>query len=362
MTQTAVDLLCEARRVAAEGRPMPLHERGGSDVISQARTFRTLLQRRERDATRQILDAWIGVRRRLVADIDQLTKAIGDIEAPTSGQILRLSQLQRLLDDVDTEVVRFGRQADRIIYDARRDVIQAAQADTATLIRRQLDAGIARTGITFRTVDPAAVESIVGTLGRGPVHDLLITLSLGQTDRLTAALIDGVARGLNPREIARELRRITGIPARRAETIARTEILRAYRQSAAATNRAHADLLTGHVWLARLDTATCAICIAMHGTVLPTSEVQGSHPRCRCTTVPQTKTWAELGFPDIPDTTTPVTSGSDWFDQLAPGRQRSILGPSRHDAYLAGTPLADMVVSRVDPRWGPVRQLRPVGP
>lgn len=349
--------LRERRRRPAEHRI--LAERA-TDVASQARQFRAAISRRERQAVRETLDAWIGVRRRLIDDIDTLTKALADLTArsgtPSRGQVLRLRQLGDLLDAVSVEVARFGRAADRITWQARRDAVAMAQDHTGALIDRQLGRAGVDLNIGFRPAATAATEAIVGVLGSGPVHDLLVSLGAGLTDRLVVALTDGLARGRSPRRVARDLRRISGIPRHRALAIARTETLRAYRESARVAHAANTDLLQGWQWLATLDTTTCPVCVAMHGTMLPAGEVQGTHPNCRCTALPVTRTWVDLGFPDVPESRTVLPPGTDWFATLDSDAQRQILGPAKHDAYRRGSlALTDLVGYRDHPQWGPTR-------
>lgn len=357
---TVLDRLREHRRRPTEAGGLLAERAAGTDVASLARRFRSLIARRERQAVREILDAWIGVRRRLVADIDLLAKAITAItsrgDTPSRAQLLRLSQLEALLDSVSTEVARFGRAADRVVYDARRDAVQMAQDHVGRLVGGQLGPAGPRVGVGFRPVDTSALEAIVGTLGQGPVHDLLTTLGDGLADRLAITLTDGVARGRSPRETARDLRQVATTPRHRALTIARTETLRAYRESTRTAHSANADLLEGWQWLATLDTTTCPMCVAMHGELMPTGELQGTHPNCRCTALPVTRSWADLGFPDIPETRVTVPSGTDWFRSLSTTDQQLVLGPAKHAAWLAGDlQLADLVGYRDDPVWGPVR-------
>lgn len=355
---TVLDQLREHRRRPAEA--VLVERASGTDVASIARRFRALVARRERDAIREILDAWIGVRRRLVTDIDVLVKAIGAItqrgDTPSRAQLLRLSQLEALLDDVSMEVARFGRTADRTVWAARRDAVAMAQDHAAGLVSRQLGPQATRLVTLLRPVDTAAVEAIVGTLGQGPVHELLVSLGSGLTDRLVVTLTDGVARGQNPRETARALRRVVDVPRHRALTIARTETMRAYRESTRVSHLAHADLLEGWQWLATLDTTTCPVCVAMHGEMLPTGELQGTHPNCRCTALPVTRTWADLGYPDVTETRTVLPTGVDWFASLGAADQLAILGPAKHAAWAAGDlQLSDLVGYTDDPRWGPTR-------
>ena len=75
---------------------------------------------------------------------------------------------------------------------------------------------------------------------------------------------------------------------------------------------------------------------------------------CRCTALPVTKTWAELGFPDI-DGDNPASAVPDakaWFDDQPETVQRDIMGSRRLDAYRDGRlAWGDMAVRRSTDGW-----------
>jgi SPP1 gp7 family putative phage head morphogenesis protein len=145
----------------------------------------------------------------------------------------------------------------------------------------------------------------------------------------------------------------------RALTIARTETLGAYRSAAAITYRANSDVVESWTWQAALGSA-CEICIALHGQVFPLEEEQDTHPNCRCTMIPQTRTWESLGFPDAPETRVELEPGPDWFARQPPAKQLRVLGPGKYAAYKRGEiTLADLV-QKTRSAFGPGRHTRPL--
>lgn len=110
--------------------------------------------------------------------------------------------------------------------------------------------------------------------------------------------------------------------------------------------------------------ANCAFCWAQHGSFHQLNAPMATHPQCRCAPVPRTKTWAELGFPGIPEAVPQIPRGADVFARLPVDTQRFILGPAKFRAYQAGDmALEDVIGLRVDPKWGPVgweRSLRDI--
>jgi SPP1 gp7 family putative phage head morphogenesis protein len=93
------------------------------------------------------------------------------------------------------------------------------------------------------------------------------------------SLAYGVATGQSPRVIARDVATKTGIAKARSLTIARTEMLRPYRQVTHERFR-ESQVVKSWTWLARLDGRCCPACTAMNGTVHPLSEELHSHPNC----------------------------------------------------------------------------------
>src|SRR6185436_12814075 len=70
-------------------------------------------------------------------------------------------------------------------------------------------------------------------------------------------------------------------------------------------------------WQAAHNQRTCAMCLAMDGQEFQNKISLDTHPNCRCTLVPVTKTWKELGF-DFPVQETSNRAeelGPDWFSK-----------------------------------------------
>lgn len=108
---------------------------------------------------------------------------------------------------------------------------------------------------------------------------------------LRRVLADGLVEGRNPRDIAREVRRVTDISKRKAETIARTEIIRAHAegQLVALEELGVTEVGVMVEWLVTDDERLCPRCRPMAGVILKIKEARGKiplHPNCRCTWVP----------------------------------------------------------------------------
>lgn len=183
---------------------------------------------------------------------------------------------------------------------------------------------------------------------------------------IKSTLIKGIALGESPRETAADMLHRIGdrfaLGRVRAENIARTEMVDAYRDAARQSRHANSDVLAGWMWICALNSdRTCLSCIAMHGTVHPVDEPgPNDHQSGRCTGAPVVKTWRELGIDmDEPDPL-PVVTGPEWFEGLTAAQQLGLMGRKRFDAWKAGTyPPELWSVTRTTKGW---RDSQVVGP
>lgn len=111
--------------------------------------------------------------------------------------------------------------------------------------------------------------------------------------RIGRSLIDGLIQGDNPRDIAREIDDDLDVGRNRAETIARTEIIRSHAsgQLDAMENMGVEELGVMVEWstAGEDDPTVCPECAEMEGVVLTIDEARGMiprHPNCRCAFIP----------------------------------------------------------------------------
>lgn len=232
----------------------------------------------------------------------------------------------------------------------------AGTVDATDLLRSTLPPGLPPI-VPLPVAETA--ETIAATRPGTPLAALLEPLGHDAARQATEALIAGVALGQGPREIARNLRSSLGGNLARALRIARTETLGSYRRATLARYTGNARYLDGWMWVARLDTTVCPVCVAMHGTIHPLDEPFATHPNCRCAPVPLTKPWADLGFPGLRETRFETETGEAWFARQPRARQLQLLGPGKLALYDRGNlALSDLVVDTVHPVWGPGRRER----
>ena len=136
---------------------------------------------------------------------------------------------------------------------------------------------------------PVAIDKVKILAGRVFTELNNVTTSMATT--MSRTLVDGLARGDNPRKIARDLNKAVGIGRTRSRAIAQTEIIRAHAEGQLdAMEQMGMEKVGVRVeWSAAGDDRTCPRCLDLDGVVLKLKEARGIIPRhvnCRCTFIP----------------------------------------------------------------------------
>lgn len=195
-----------------------------------------------------------------------------------------------------------------------------------------------------------AVEALAGFMADGsPLRSHFERLGPETLQDIRQALAGGIAAGDGAAEIAERIRAASGMSITRAETIARTEVNRAYREATRQSYAANADVLDGWVRVCSGDSRTCAACWALHGTRHSVQTPCATHPRCRCVMVP-----------DVAGMDQSIPSADTLFGRMSESGQREALGPGRFEAWQAGAPLSGFGRVVDNPRWGPVAEVVPL--
>lgn len=295
----------------------------------------------------------------------QIQEAKARGEKIDQAWMLQRDRLATIQAQVEATVTQYAQsQIYPIITNGQVAAITMAERHAQTSILASLGATAqqaAQLGIRVTPLPIGAMNAMVGRLADGsPLSRLLGELGPEASNAIKGVLLKGVAQGYNPRRVAREMRKSLGGNMSRALRISRNEQLRAYREASLEAYRQNEQLVHGWLWIASLSPRTCPLCIAEHGSFHPLTEPFASHISCRCSPVPWTKSFAELGIEGVPDTGPPLPeSGESWFARQSPQYQESLLGPGKYEAYRAGQiRLSDLVGHRDDPNWGPSRYVK----
>lgn len=300
--------------------------------------------RREQGAVSAFRSDLDTARRAIEAAIEKIETAMADAEARGltvgAAQWALETQLRQALTEVEA--------AFRDVEQPAAEAVQRAQA----LAAADGAAGAARLGravgvVQWESPTVQALEALSGFMGDGsPLATHFATLGPEAAIGIRQALAAGIGAGEGARDIDRRIRGAADMSLSRAETIARTETNRAYREATRQAYEANADVLDGWVRVCSGDRRTCPACWALHGTRKPVSAPCATHPNCRCVMVPVV-TGAE---PVIP-------SADTLFRRMDAERQREALGEGRYELWRGGAPLSAFGREVTDPRWGPVAEV-----
>ena len=332
------------------------------ETLRQAAAMRVEVSKTVDKATRDLVQAWSGAWAEVADEwstaLDELTAAG---EWPTRTQVFRAKRAQRALNaTVEALEGLASTSGVRIIQDV--PVMSALGMVWAEqLVASQWPKGEA---LDWAAVDPKALSSIVKRTTQ-QIEKATRRLPHDQSAVMKQVLVRGIAVGDNPRRAAAlMLDRLGGVfdgGRRRAETIARTEMLDAHRAAALAARKENANVLAGWEWQATLDVRTCPACLSMHGRIFPVDAAgpQG-HQNCRCASLPVVKSWRELGF-DMDDPKSDMPDAEEWFNSQPDKVQAAIMGPERLRRLRSGDLLwDDLAVRRDNPGWRPSYVVRPL--
>ena len=278
-------------------------------------------------------------------------RAWTDLRAEIEAELARRGEAAMLTYSADyagQRLIELGERSAGIVSGAARRLVELSMRDAAALIGAQLPS-------LWPLARPAKPElDAIVQRATTQITSRMWVLSDEATEAMRRRLIQGVAAGRNPRDTARlmvaDVQDAFDGGLARAQVIARTETIDAYRAGAKAHHEANSDVLAGWVWLAKLSERTCPSCVAMHGTEHDLDEPGPlDHPQGRCSRMPLVK--PEL----VPNAPKPVIeSGPEWLARQPEGVQRSVLGPRRFEAWQDGNyPASRWAVRRESEAWRP---------
>lgn len=321
---------------AAPVPPLP-----GAQIELAAEKWRRDLIAREDLAVRRLNAVYAAIAGRQRARIRELTTLLARQERAglpmTVSAIVRREIAVQLLRALQDELSAAGRIAADIV---------SANAEEAALLG--IEAARETMSLVGRTFEPnvLAIQSQVGALRPGtPLTALLQGLGAEAAEAASQAMVRATAEGWGARRLGRELFKTAqadALPRARAELIARTELIRSYREGTRQSHLANADVVRAVRWLAAKTPRTCAACLALDGREFPVGYSQQSHPACRCTLVPVTE--FDQG---------PALTGLQYAETLPLEAQERIFGKAGNRLRKAGwVELGDFAEEGFSPLWG----------
>lgn len=154
----------------------------------------------------------------------------------------------------------------------------------------------------FAVLSGRKTEFMSILLRQPPIRDKILSLAnrsfthlKGVTQQMSVdmnrVLLDGLIQGKNPRSVAKDLKAVSDKLVKRAETIARTETIRAHAEGQLDSMESLGlEKISVMVeWSTAGDDRVCPLCEPLNGIVLTIKEARGiipRHPNCRCAFIP----------------------------------------------------------------------------
>lgn len=329
------------------------------DIRRAGDYFRLLVETSDAGAQAAVQRAWAVADAAIQVKVDGYLAKVAAAQAAgtpiTENWAYQVGRLDQLRAFVAAQYARVGVVVNRSTMSAQGQAISDAQDATQRLLGAMFDGTPLDARVDFASLSHEAIDLMVGTLQTGsPLRDLTFSnLSVAGAESVARALVAGFVAGEPIRQVAKRVDLERNMTHARALTIARTETLRTLRESSLLVMSRNSHLLQGWRWSARFDGHTCGVCVALQGSLHDTLEPMDTHPNCRCSPVPQTKSWEDLGYPGIPDTSPELPTADRWLKMMRDKDLVRAFGPSRaaliRDGYLRPQDL----VSHVDRgRWG----------
>jgi len=289
-------------------------------------------------------------------------------EPITDDWLLKNARYRTLAAQLEREIADLGPVLSARTQAEARDAVEEAIAVAQDLTRIGLaaDAGDPATAVNnlWVRVPTAEIESVIQhPLGKSAVQTLYTRLGSQAGINLQTQLTRALVLGWDPATTARAIQQALGFVQSKALTIARSELLRAYRTATLESYKANSSLVTGWIWHADLSGRTCIACIAMNGTRHPLTEQLVGHPNCRCAMVPDTVSWASIdpSLSSLDGDKPTVPDGDASWAALTTDEQLASL-PQQYVNRIASGELSvsDFVQMHDIPGYGPVYLPKPL--
>lgn len=324
-----------------------------SEVLEAALDFKRALRSKSLGMTMDMADRWLASAGVLDAEIARLVIEIeaamerADWSALERQWMQELSGYQQLRDQTYTEYEKYTEWANEYIGKEAHDAYFLGNLEATTLIGKSYG------GIYpdfYNRLAKNELENLFSQfLKDTPLFDLLSPLGDVTFRHIIDTTFNGLLVGKPLDVIAREMSKAKNLGFERASVIARTEVLRARRESARQTYEA-SGVVRGYKRFANKYTA-CMSCLLLDGTVYNVDQEFEDHPNGACTLIPWVRTASEPEW----------ETGREYFESLSPEEQEERMGTKYYKAWQSGVfDLDDLADLTVNPVWGAAPAVAPL--
>ena len=301
-------------------------------TIQLNKRYRLELATQMTDTQRRLLTAYAQGWARLQDNMQVLSTQYARLLAEgqnTRLVLLEMKSTQALLTQVEDELVGF---ADWARYEIHDSMGTAAQVG-AGYAQRMVESELAGTGVRFHVLERGQVEQMVAEVADETAIGRGLAMRFGPVvENVKRELIAAMVTGVNPREVARVLKNEYGAGAVSALRTARTYIIRSA-TLAQSQFYAKCGVCTAMERHCDFGKRTCLTCILLDGKREPVGAPLEDHWCGRCTWLPVTLTYQDLGI-SAPDPGAgrreARQTGKDWFLSQPDSMQKAIMGEKAH--------------------------------
>ncbi len=191
--------------------------------------------------------------------------------SPPRHWVFQQQRYKDLMTQLEQNLAYYAKVSTLTIEEAQRAAMGKAQADTTEVIRASLGGGEEAAGaISLAVLPDQAIEAVVGFTSDGtPLNQLLRERSNRTWQDAGATLVNGIALGHGAQEVANRLdTQLTTLHWQNLR-LARTEMMRAYREAQRVNMLQNSEVIAGWRWSSAADKRSCPICLGQHGKVFP---------------------------------------------------------------------------------------------
>lgn len=267
-----------------------------------------------------------------ITDLQAEYETLRVAEKNTRNVLAQMRSLKRLQSDIQEELLDYSKWYRVEIRDTHNRVIPFAVEQAENM----LDSEMGGVFTNFGRLGSSQVESLAHLLeSKAPIGYALAERYGRLAERIREELLGAMIRGEHPSVLARTLRNVYGLGATTAVRTARTFLLMGSREAARAAY-AESGIVKGQRRHADFGPRTCLACVLLDDTFVPDGQMLEDHWNGRCSLVPDTFTYKELGF-DIPEPGgLSRISGRQWFESQPEDVQRQMMGKGLFEGWKSG--------------------------
>lgn len=322
---------------------------GPSELQRQTDAFRQKVLAMEAESTRLLsetyADALTVLEPRIIALSKQIEEARANGQEPNISWLFQQERYQELRRQLLTLMDQYGVTTKVITTEAQKVIVrEALQHAGNTLLSVSGGSGeeLATLARGWAAVPDQSIIELVGAIQDGtPVDAVIRSYGTDSVQAVQQALTRGLALG-DSAQMTTQVIRALGVTRARAESLVRTETMRAARSATMAAYE-QSGVVTMVRWSASLSARTCGYCLSRHGKLFPLGTTMATHPACRCSWSPYNPKWSD-----------DWQSGESWLKEQPLTVQQDILGKLGAADFRAGNlQLSDFERTGFDKDWGP---------